>query len=53
MRDRAVPLSLLALSLAGIAWFSQRLEIVDTVALLACGAVAGGSLAALARGRIR
>jgi hypothetical protein len=44
---------MLVVSLAGMAWFSQRLEIVDTVAMLACGAVAGASLAALARRRTR
>jgi UPF0716 family protein affecting phage T7 exclusion len=46
-----IPLVLLAGSLAGIAWFSQRLGLLDTIAMLACGAVAGASLASLAARR--
>ena len=45
------PLLLLIVSLAGIVRFSQGLSLVDTVAVLACGVVAGGSLAALAARR--
>ena len=53
MPPRAVPLLLLAASVAGMFWFSQRLEIIDTIAMLACGLVAGGALAAIAAGRAR
>ena len=51
MQSRLVPITLLVASAAGMLWFSQRLTIADTVALLACGIVAGGSLAAIARRR--
>jgi hypothetical protein len=53
MPSRPLPLVLLAASAAGMLWFSQRLTIVDTVALLVCGVVAGCSLAALAAARTR
>jgi len=53
MPPRALPVLLLVASAAGMLWFSQRLGIIDTIALLACGAVAGGALAALAAGRTR
>ena len=51
MITRAIPLILLILSVAGIIWFSQGLRVIDTMAMLACGLVAGASLAALAAGR--
>jgi len=47
----ALPLLLLIVSLAGIVQFSQGLRLVDTLGLLACGAVAGASIAAFAAGR--
>ena len=47
----AAPLALLIVALVGIAVFSQGLRVVDTVGLLASGALAGGSLAALAAAR--
>jgi len=47
----AIPLVLLIAALAGIAVFSRGLRIVDTVGMLACGVIAGGSLAALAAAR--
>jgi hypothetical protein len=53
MQSRLVPVILLAASAAGMLWFSQRLTVADTIALLACGLVAGGSLAALAAMRTR
>jgi hypothetical protein len=53
VKRRAVPLILLAVSLAGMFRFSQGLRIIDTIGLLACGVVAGGSLAALAASRRR
>jgi len=49
----AVPIILLAAALAGILVFSRDLRLVDTVGMLACGAIAGGSLAAIAAGRRR
>jgi hypothetical protein len=51
--SRRVPLVLLIAALAGILFFSSGLGLVDTVGMLACGAIAGGSLAALAAGRRR
>lgn len=51
--SRLGPLFLLAASAAGMLWFADRLTVADTVALLACGVVAGGSLAALAASRRR
>lgn len=51
MRSRAVPLILLIVSVAGIVRFSQGLRVIDTVGMLACGVVAGASLAALAARR--
>lgn len=42
---------LLVVAAIGIAWFSRGIGLVDTVALLACGLMAGGSLAALAAAR--
>lgn len=50
-RPQFVPLVLLVLSLAGAFLFSRGLRVVDTVGMLACGVVAGGSLAAFARAR--
>jgi hypothetical protein len=41
----------LILAAVGMAWFSRGLSLVDTLALLACGLMAGGSLAALAAAR--
>jgi hypothetical protein len=41
----------LILAAVGIAWFSRGISLVDTLALLACGLMAGGSLAALAAAR--
>lgn len=53
-RDRrAVPLILLAAALGGMVGFSQGLRLVDTVGMLASGAVAGASLAAYAAARRR
>jgi hypothetical protein len=51
--SRWIPLVLLIAALAGILLFSRGLRLVDTVGMLACGVVAGGSLAALAAGRRR
>jgi len=42
---------LLLIAIAGMAWFSQGFNLVDTVSLLACGLAAGGALAALAAAR--
>ena len=42
---------LLFVAALGIAWFSRGISLVDTLALLACGLTAGGSLAALAAAR--
>ena len=42
---------LLVVATVGIGWFSSGISLVDTVALLACGLMAGGSLAALAAAR--
>lgn len=53
MPPRALPVLVLIASAAGMLWFSQRLGVVDTIALLACGVVAGGALAALAAGRTK
>jgi UPF0716 family protein affecting phage T7 exclusion len=52
-RQRALPLVILALALAGIAIFSRGLGVADTAGLLVCGAVAGASLAAIADPRRR
>jgi hypothetical protein len=52
-RSTALPLVLLIAALAGIALFSRGLRLVDTLGMLACGVVAGGSLAAIAAGRRR
>jgi ABC-type uncharacterized transport system permease subunit len=41
----------LIVSLAGIVTFSQGLRVIDTVAMLICGAAAGMSLAAIAAPR--
>jgi hypothetical protein len=48
-----VPVLLLIGSLAGIVHFSRGLRIVDTIGMLVCGLIAGGSLAAIAAGRRR
>ena len=48
-----VPPLVLIVALAGIVYFSQGLGLVDTLGLLASGAVAGGSFAAMAAGRRR
>ena len=53
MPARVVPLIVLVASVAGMLWFSQGLRLIDTIALLACGFVAGGSLAAIAARRAR
>ena len=50
---RTVPLILLVAAVAGIAAFSGGLRIIDTVGMLACGVIAGGSLAAIAAARRR
>jgi hypothetical protein len=51
--SRRTPLILLIAALAGIFFFSSGLRLVDTVGMLACGVIAGGSLAAIAAGRRR
>jgi hypothetical protein len=51
--SRVVPIILLIAALAGVVVFSRGLRIVDTVGMLACGVIAGGSLAAIAAGRRR
>jgi hypothetical protein len=48
-----IPILLLIGSLAGIVFFSRGLRIVDTIGMLACGIIAGGSLAAIAANRRR
>ena len=53
MPPRVLPVLVLIASAAGMLWFSQRLGVIDTIALLACGVVAGGALAALAAGRTK
>ncbi len=53
MPPRARPVLVLIASAAGMLWFSQRLGVIDTIALLACGVAAGGALAALAAGRTK
>jgi len=52
-RPYALPLVLLIVALAGTVYFSQGLGLVDSLGLLASGAVAGGSLAAMAAWRRR
>ena len=52
-RTDTLPLVLLIVALAGMFRFSQGLSLVDTLGLLASGALAGASLAALAAGRRR
>jgi hypothetical protein len=49
----AIPILLLIGSLAGIVLFSRDLRLIDTVGMLACGLIAGGSLAAIAARRRR
>jgi hypothetical protein len=51
--SRRVALILLIAAVAGILFFSRGLRLVDTVGLLACGVIAGGSLAAIAAARRR
>ena len=51
--NRRIAFVILIAALAGILFFSRGLRIVDTVGLLACGVIAGGSLAAIAAGRRR
>jgi hypothetical protein len=51
--SRRIPLILLIAALAGIVFFSSGLRLIDTVGMLACGVIAGGSLAAIAAGRRR
>ena len=46
-------LLVLIVALAGTVYFSQGLGLVDSLGLLASGAVAGGSLAAMAAWRRR
>ena len=48
-----LPLVILIVALAGMAWFSQGLSVADTVGLLVSGVVAGASLASLAAARRR
>jgi len=50
---RILPLVILIVALAGIAWFAQGFSVADTVGLLASGVVAGASLASLAAARRR
>jgi len=40
-------------ALAGVFFFSRGLRWIDTVGMLTCGVIAGGSLAAIAAGRRR
>ena len=51
MQRRVIPVIVLVVALAGILTFAQGLRVVDTVGLLASGAVAGGTIAALAAAR--
>jgi hypothetical protein len=51
--SRTVPLALLITAVVGIVFFSRGLRLVDTVGMLTCGVIAGGSLAAIAAGRRR
>jgi hypothetical protein len=51
--SRWIPVVLLIAALAGVILFSRGLRIIDTVGMLACGVIAGGSLAAIAAGRRR
>jgi hypothetical protein len=53
MHVRAFPLTLLIVSILGMLVFSQGLRLVDTIALLGCGVLAGGALATLAADRAR
>jgi hypothetical protein len=53
LRTYAGPLILLIVSLAGIVRLSQGFRLVDTVGMLACGALAGASMAAIAARRRR
>jgi hypothetical protein len=48
---RFVPLVVLVAAVAGMIQFSQGLGAIDTVLMLACGAVAGAALAAVAAAR--
>ena len=51
--SRRVALILLIAAFAGILFFSRGLRLVDTIGMLACGVIAGGSLAAIAASRRR
>jgi len=51
--NRRIPVVLLIAALAGVILFSRGLRLVDTVGMLACGVIAGGSLAAIAARRRR
>ena len=51
--SRRIPFLLLIAALVGAILFSRGLRLVDTIGMLTCGVVAGGSLAALAAGRRR
>jgi hypothetical protein len=53
LSSRRIPFVLLIAALAGILLFSRGLRLVDTVGMLTCGVIAGGSLAAIAAGRRR
>ena len=51
MNNRARAYVFLVLALGGIATFSRGLRLVDTIGLLASGALAGVALAQVAAGR--
>ena len=46
-----VPVILLIVALIGIMIFAQGFRLIDTIALLVCGVIAGASLAAIAAAR--
>jgi hypothetical protein len=45
------PAIFLLVSLVGMLWFSRGFRVLDSLALLVCGLIAGGALAALAAAR--
>lgn len=46
-----VPVILLIGALVGIVFFAQGFRLIDTIALLVCGVIAGASIAAIAAER--
>jgi uncharacterized membrane protein AbrB (regulator of aidB expression) len=51
MKGRVVPLAVLAASLVAAALLSRGMGAPETTGMLACGVLAGGALASIARRR--